>query len=337
MRSTRFRRAYRIVSMRYQLMAVIFVGMLAFAFPRTSSSQDASGPKGAGSGVTLVKFTYPIYPDVAAKAHISGEVVLMLGIQPDGSLVSADVVSGPAMLQESAVQSARQSKYECRGCGQGVTSYRMRYVFIFVDDGSCQPNAIPSANGDRQDQPEPPPSVDPSGPVVTTTRYIVCLVDPVTTIHTRSLKCLYFWRCRARRVERTKSPAGCRRYEQSPANDRSGLAAVCQAFAPGASDLPGSTNRRPGSPFCCAPAKPAIDGAIPPSNRAGSAAADPCETGCEWHNIAKHLRRALHAAPLRRHHPVPSETCTFLALYRRNFLAPAGFNLLDMAAGFCVR
>ena len=173
-------------------MAVIFVAMLAFAFPRTSSSQDASGPNGAGSGVTLVKITYPIYPDVAAKAHISGEVVLMLGIQPDGSLVSADVVSGPAMLQESAVQSARQSKYECRGCGQGVTSYRMRYVFILVDDGSCQPNAIPSANGDRQDQPEPPPSVDPSGPVVTTTRYIVCLVDPVTTIHTRSLKCLFF-------------------------------------------------------------------------------------------------------------------------------------------------
>ncbi len=182
-------------------MAVIFVGMLAFAFPRTSSSQDASGPNSAGSGVTLVKITYPIYPDVAAKAHISGEVVLMLGIQQDGSFVSADVVSGPAMLQESAVQSARQSKYECRGCGEGVTSYRVRYVFKLDDNGSCLPGASPAANGDRPDRPEPSPSVDPSGTVVTTTRYIICLVDPVETVSSRSLKCLYLWRCRAGRIE----------------------------------------------------------------------------------------------------------------------------------------
>lgn len=60
---------------------------------------------------TLLKSVQPIYPPVARAAHITGTVVLHAIIDEQGDVESLDVVSGPQMLQGSAIAAAKQWKY----------------------------------------------------------------------------------------------------------------------------------------------------------------------------------------------------------------------------------
>src|ERR1700693_6002552 len=53
----------------------------------------------------------------------------MLDVRQDGSLESARAVSGPPLLRQAALDSAQQSQFECRGCGEAVTSYQVVYTF----------------------------------------------------------------------------------------------------------------------------------------------------------------------------------------------------------------
>jgi TonB family protein len=69
------------------------------------------------TGVVLVKLSPPIYPPLAHQAWIKGDVKIQVSIRKDGSVESAEVVSGHPMLKLAALQSARKSQYECRDCG----------------------------------------------------------------------------------------------------------------------------------------------------------------------------------------------------------------------------
>jgi hypothetical protein len=66
-----------------------------------------------------------------------GDVKIVVGIRQDGSIASAETFSGHVMLQQAALDSARKSTFECRGCGDPVTTYSMTYTFGFYDDGGC--------------------------------------------------------------------------------------------------------------------------------------------------------------------------------------------------------
>jgi protein TonB len=53
----------------------------------------------------------PLYPAIAKAAHIQGTVVLRALISKDGAIENVQVVSGPAMLQGSAVEAVRGWRY----------------------------------------------------------------------------------------------------------------------------------------------------------------------------------------------------------------------------------
>lgn len=53
----------------------------------------------------------PDYPTLARAARISGDVALEITIGEDGSVTSVQVISGHAMLQNAAVQAARQWRF----------------------------------------------------------------------------------------------------------------------------------------------------------------------------------------------------------------------------------
>jgi TonB family protein len=88
-----------------------------------------------GTGVVLTQLSPPIYPPLARQARIMGDVKIQVGIRQDGSVASAEVISGHPMLKQAALESAQKSAFECRRCGEAVTSFPMTYTFGFYEDG----------------------------------------------------------------------------------------------------------------------------------------------------------------------------------------------------------
>ncbi len=60
----------------------------------------------------LLSKTQPVYPAIAKAARISGTVVLQATISKSGSIENLHVVSGPAMLQQAAMDAVRTWKYK---------------------------------------------------------------------------------------------------------------------------------------------------------------------------------------------------------------------------------
>jgi hypothetical protein len=73
------------------------------------------------------------------------------------------------MLKQGALESAQNSTFECRCCGEGGSPYTLTYTFGFRDD-----------------------DVDSCG------------VEVDQEWHVRSFDCLYLWRCKVVRTYRSK-------------------------------------------------------------------------------------------------------------------------------------
>jgi hypothetical protein len=120
-------------------------------------------------------------------------VDLMLVVRQDGSIESAVVVSGPPMLQPAALDSARHTLFECRKCSDAENSYRLVYTFQVEDVDSCMPTDDKSKHDDEG---QAYPRISDAEHRVTTTAYLICNIDPASDFRkSRSLKCLYLWRC----------------------------------------------------------------------------------------------------------------------------------------------
>ena len=59
----------------------------------------------------LIQRTMPIYPPIAKAARVQGTVVLQAMISKQGTIEDLKVVSGPAMLQESAIDAVKTWRY----------------------------------------------------------------------------------------------------------------------------------------------------------------------------------------------------------------------------------
>jgi TonB family protein len=162
--------------------------------PTNSLAQDASRTEGPQSGVILSKLSPPAYPPLARQARIVGDVNLTLSVGPDGSVESAVVISGHPLLQQAALDSAKQSKFECPKCGEGTTSYRLIYTFRLADSADCCKADEP--NSDKNGPTQPFPHVTQVQNHVTVIDQPTCICDPaIDRTKVRSLKCLYLWRC----------------------------------------------------------------------------------------------------------------------------------------------
>lgn len=143
------------------------------------SEPQAIASKGDAVLVSLFK---PTYPPLASQANITGDVELKLGVQRDGSIESAVAVSGHPMLVEAALNSARQSRFECRECAAPVTYYLLTYSFRLVagPDFPCSESHLHVTQLLNHITVTGEPRV----------------VDPYfVSVKARSTKCLYLWRC----------------------------------------------------------------------------------------------------------------------------------------------
>lgn len=174
------------------LISLIFSLALSTLLPCTvvRFAQNAADSDNSLTGVALVKLSMPIYPSEARAARIAGDVDLMLTVRPDGSVESVEVVSGSPLLSPAALDSVKHTQFECRKCSEAKNSFRLVYTFKIEDTGTCGPV---DNNMKPNDRDQTYPHIADAKNRVTTSSVIVCLVDPFR--RSRSLKCLYLWRC----------------------------------------------------------------------------------------------------------------------------------------------
>jgi len=175
--------AFSRMKCRFMSLVLAIGAVSSFPFVEFTSAQSAAqSPDAAQSGVVLIKLAQLRYPPLARQARIQGDVKITVGIRRDGSVESAVIASGHPMLMEAALESARNSQYECRGCSEAITSSSLVYSFQLD---------FPSAVDQSQ-----APLVTHSGNHVTVGAEPVIISDrPGPPIRVRSAKCLYLWKC----------------------------------------------------------------------------------------------------------------------------------------------
>jgi protein TonB len=78
-------------------------------------SEKTNGLLQISSGVSqgmLIAAIKPLYPAIARAAHVDGTVVVEAVISRIGNIESQHVVSGPAMLQNAALEAIRAARYQ---------------------------------------------------------------------------------------------------------------------------------------------------------------------------------------------------------------------------------
>lgn len=85
---------------------VIGVGLLIVV--ASSRAQEALHVDEQALSAHVLKHVAPVYPPIAKAAQIQGTVVFDLRVSADGSIQSMKVVSGPAMLQQAAIDCLKQ-------------------------------------------------------------------------------------------------------------------------------------------------------------------------------------------------------------------------------------
>ncbi len=148
-------------------------------------AQAPTLPETSQSEVELTKLSPVVFPPLARMANIVGEVRVQVWIRKDGSVASAELVSGHPMLKQSALESAQKSQFECHGCGEAATPYLLTYTFEIKDDESCC---------DAQSR---VPEVTQRQAHITIVSAQICICDPASTLtrKVRSAKCFYLWKC----------------------------------------------------------------------------------------------------------------------------------------------
>lgn len=80
----------------------------------TASPSHNIGPLNISRGVTaglLINPIQPVYPQIARITHTEGTVILQAIISKTGHIESVHVVSGPAILQASALEAVHNARY----------------------------------------------------------------------------------------------------------------------------------------------------------------------------------------------------------------------------------
>jgi protein TonB len=92
-------------------------GVLGSVFGQGNAPKvKAEAPKkvnisaGVAVGMLLQK-TQPVYPPIAKAARVSGTVVLQATISKTGTIENLRVISGPAMLQQAALDAVKTWRY----------------------------------------------------------------------------------------------------------------------------------------------------------------------------------------------------------------------------------
>jgi TonB family protein len=159
-----------------------------------SSAQAVSRSQTTEGDIVLVSLSKPIYPPMARQARIAGDVNVTVTLRPDGMVESAVIVSGHPILRQAALDSALQSRFECRMCSQATISYSLLYTFEIISGDDCCNAFGVAPKVEQEAQSRNPQGLSQTHVVVRSEG--VCICDPAADrTKKRSPKCLYLWKC----------------------------------------------------------------------------------------------------------------------------------------------
>lgn len=142
-----------------------FLLLAASSWAQSTAAPPPIPPAQISPDAVVTRLSPLAYPRLAWLARISGDVKLAVRVRPDGTVASVDVLSGPPMLKDRAVENVRKSEFDCKGC-TAETEYQLTYTFGFAEQ---TPQELAS--------------------------YDKFVDKPV-----RAGKCLYLWKCATVRV-----------------------------------------------------------------------------------------------------------------------------------------
>src|SRR5271170_6355015 len=119
----------------FALLLLIASGAWSAARAQTGVAQTTAPFEAQRFDVVPDSVYPPVYPPLARQARIMGDVKVLVGVRQDGSVASAEVVSGHPMLKQAALDSAQRSTFLCRECKGAVTLFTVTYTFGFRVDG----------------------------------------------------------------------------------------------------------------------------------------------------------------------------------------------------------
>ena len=128
------------------------------------------------SNVRPVELVRPVYHPIAVSARVSGDVILVVRVQPDGGIAGIEVVRGVPLLIEACQRAAEASRFECPGC---LVEQRHTITYSFGFDLT----------------PKEPETDQPSGSRVQVTAASPVVIPLFSNVAVRAVKCLYLWHC----------------------------------------------------------------------------------------------------------------------------------------------
>ena len=84
----------------------------------------------------VTQCVFPTYPGLAFNSHITGTVEIGIAISPNGDVANFRVLSGPALLAQSAIDAIRQWKFRPNELRGEVTWSRIRALIRFNAGGT---------------------------------------------------------------------------------------------------------------------------------------------------------------------------------------------------------
>ena len=164
-----------VICMSRILLTVAAVVLLTEAMLAQLPSSDAQ--------LTFVRLQAPAYPPIAMAARVWGDVILSVTLATDGTAESVTVDSGPQMLRQAAVDSAKGSRFQPVGEGKVDHVYKLVYKFSF--------EVLPCFQAPDQSYPQ----VKVESNTVAISGQSVPICDPAADRRVRSPKCLFLWKC----------------------------------------------------------------------------------------------------------------------------------------------
>jgi TonB family protein len=180
------------------------IALWYWASPQCSVAQGEPDDASRAPHAVLTKLFPPVYSPLARQAMIPGDVKLKVTVHPDGSIESVTSISGHPMLAQAALDSAKQSQFECRGCGASNGSLSLTFSFQPSQETNPDPCCC------SHDPTEPRVNAAPTSTVSQTEDHITiattgppsCMCPDACTAawaeaHSRfrSAKCIYLWKC----------------------------------------------------------------------------------------------------------------------------------------------
>ena len=178
-------------------MALLLVAVAVLG-ARSLTQQTAQPPQSDGTRgeVVLTSLSRPAFSPLARQANVEGDVIVDVIVRQDGT-TEATVVKGHPLLKQAALDSAIQSRFECRGCSAPL-SYTLVYTFNRTSEGSCCEGMVAPVKVEQKPQAQDEQGRPQTRVIISTEKICLCDPSPTITKKVRSLKCLYLWKCSTR-------------------------------------------------------------------------------------------------------------------------------------------